>query len=165
MAVFECASVATTPKAVLKGAYTAAEACPNAIGQTESGQGFIKAMMGALDIANIDSRDIKIVKTHGTGTKSNNVAEKAALEDMLYDFVATSYKQHIGHTMGASGLLETLLLIDDIAVYKYIPAIANRTSSDERYLSQDFRAPEGDILSLAAGMGNIYSAAVLSLEI
>lgn len=164
-AVFECASVATTPKAILKGAYTAAEACPNAIGQTESGEGFIKAIEGALSMACVSPRWIKTVKTHGTGTKSNNIAEKAALESTLEDFVATSYKQHIGHTMGASGLLETLLLIDDIMVDKYIPAIANRTSDDERYLSQDFYAPKGDILSLAAGMGNIYSAAVLSLEV
>jgi 3-oxoacyl-(acyl-carrier-protein) synthase len=164
-AVFECASVATDPKAVLKGAYTAAEACPNAIGQTESGEGFIKAIEGALSMACVSPRWIKTVKTHGTGTKSNNIAEKAALEATLEDFVATSYKQHIGHTMGASGLLETLLLIDDIMVDKYIPAIANRTSDDERYLSQDFYAPKGDILSLAAGMGNIYSAAVLSLEV
>jgi 3-oxoacyl-(acyl-carrier-protein) synthase len=149
----------------LKGAYTASEACPNAIGQREDGAGFIKAMTGALDIAKVDAKDIEIVKTHGTGTKSNNVAEKAALEDVLYDFVATSYKQKIGHTMGASGLLETLMLIDDIRHKEIVPAIANRTAKDTRYLSEDTMAPSGDIMALAAGMGNVYSAAVLSLEI
>lgn len=164
LAVFEAEDVCKKPLAALKGAYTASEECSNAIGQTENGSGFIKAMMGALDIANIDSRDIKIVKTHGTGTKSNNIAEKAALEDMLYDFAATSYKQKIGHTMGASGLLETMLLIDDLRK-GVLPAIANRTKSDSRYLSHDIASPSGDIMSLAAGMGNVYSAAVLSLEI
>lgn len=164
LAVFEAEDVCENPLAVLKGAYTASEECSNAIGQSENGSGFMKAMMGALDIANIDSRDIKIVKTHGTGTKSNNIAEKAALEDMLYDFAATSYKQKIGHTMGASGLLETMLLIDDMRK-GLLPAIANRTKSDGRYLSHDIIPPEGDIMSLAAGMGNVYSAAVLSLEV
>jgi 3-oxoacyl-(acyl-carrier-protein) synthase len=93
------------------------------------------------------------------------VAEKAALEDVLYDFVATSYKQKIGHTMGASGLLETLMLIDDIRHKEIVPAIANRTAKDTQYLSEDTMAPSGDIMALAAGMGNVYSAAVLSLEI
>lgn len=165
LAVFEHDSVCNHPIAVLKGAYTASEACSNAIGQREDGQGFVNAMMGALDIANIDSRDIKIVKTHGTGTKSNNVAEKAALESTLFDFVATSYKQKIGHTMGASGLLETLMMIDDIRNSNTVAGIANRTAVDSRYLSHDVMAPQGDIMALAAGMGNVYSAAVLSLEI
>lgn len=164
LAVFEARDVCKNPLAVLKGAYTASEECSNAIGQTENGSGFIKAMTGALDVAQVDARDIKIVKAHGTGTKSNNVSERAALEDVLYDFVATSYKQKIGHTMGASGLLETMLLIDDMRK-ALVPAIANRTKSDARYLSHDVIPPEGDIMSLAAGMGNVYSAAVLSLEV
>lgn len=164
LAVFESKDVCKNPLAILKGAYTASEECSNAIGQTENGTGFIKAMTGALDIAQVDARDIKTVKAHGTGTKSNNVAEKAALEDVLYDFVATSYKQKIGHTMGASGLLETMLLIDDMRK-ALLPAIPNRTKSDGRYLSHDIIPPEGDIMSLAAGMGNVYSAAVLSLEV
>jgi 3-oxoacyl-(acyl-carrier-protein) synthase len=79
--------------------------------------------------------------------------------------VATSYKQKIGHTMGASGLLETLLLIDDIVSDERVPAIANRTEYDATFLSEDVNVPQGDILSIAAGMGNVYSAAVLSLEI
>lgn len=165
LAVFECASVAEDPKAVLKGAYTASESCDNAIGQREDGQGFINAIEGALHQADTTADSIRIVKTHGTGTKSNNVAEKAALEYTLNNFVATSYKQHIGHTMGASGLLETLLLLDDIRVDKCVPGIANRTEVDPRFISHDIYAPDGDILSLAAGMGNVYSAAVLSLEV
>jgi 3-oxoacyl-(acyl-carrier-protein) synthase len=98
-----------------------------------------------------------------TDTRSNNVSEKAALESCLDEFVATSYKQRIGHTMGASGLLETCLLIDDIK-RGVVPAILNRTSEDHRYLSHDIAPPSGMILSLAAGMGNVYSAALLSLE-
>jgi 3-oxoacyl-(acyl-carrier-protein) synthase len=81
---------------------------------------------------------------------------------MLTNFVATSYKPRIGHTMGSSGLLETLLLLEEMRVGK-VPAIANRTEEDNVFLSHDVEAPEGLILSLAAGMGNIYSAAVFQL--
>lgn len=163
LAVFD-SEIRGNPHAKVLGTYTASEACSNAMGQREDGAGFIAAMQGAMNIAQIQPCDVKIVKTHGTGTKSNNAAEKAAIDTTLVDFVATSYKQKIGHTMGPSGLLETCLLLDDLKV-GFVPAIANRTSVDERYLSSDVLAPSGLIMSLAAGMGNVYSAAVLSTDI
>jgi len=64
--------------------------------------------------------------------------------------------------MGASGLLETLLLLEEVRMGK-VPAILNRTEKDDVFLSHDAEAPEGLILSLAAGMGNIYSAAIFKL--
>jgi 3-oxoacyl-(acyl-carrier-protein) synthase len=161
LAVFESAKYARNSKAQLLGAYTAAEESTNAIGQREDGQGFVRAAAGALQTANISSSDIQIVKTHGTGTKSNNQAEKAALQQIFHTpFIATSYKQWVGHTMGASGLLETCLLLDDLN-RGIIRAIKNRTKYDDVFLS-DTRVVDGshNILSLAAGMGNIYSAAI-----
>ena len=148
------------PHAKLMGAYSASESSTNAIGQCEDGQGFTKAIEGALSVSGVSAGQVSIVKTHGTGTQSNNLAEKRALEGTLKDFVATSYKQKIGHTMGASGLLETLLLLDDIKK-GVVPAIENRTETDKVFLSESVTPPQGLILSLAAGMGNIYSASIL----
>lgn len=148
------------PKAQLMGAYTAAENCPNSIGQREDGEGFKKAIEGALYVSQVPAHKVKTVKTHGTGTKSNNLAEKHALTSTLKDFVATSFKQRIGHTMGASGLLETILLLDNVK-NGFVPPILNRTDKDKIFLSEP--APfdkDGLILSLAAGMGNVYSAAI-----
>jgi 3-oxoacyl-(acyl-carrier-protein) synthase len=149
-----------TPKAELLGAFTASEHCANAMGQLEDGTGFIRAARGAMEMAGVQSKDIRIVKTHGTGTESNNKAEGAALTHLLPDgFIATSFKPTIGHTMGASGLLETALLLDALK-HDTVPAIKNRTEEDKVYLSESATAPDGLILSLAAGMGNIYSAAI-----
>lgn len=163
LAVFDSESVVektgVKPYAKLCGAYAASERSSNAIGQREDGQGFINAIENAIRIAGVSNSDINIVKTHGTGTLSNNVAEATALSSTLKDFVATSYKQKIGHTMGASGLLETLLLLDDIRS-NVVPAIPNRTEKDDVYLSEPVEPPKGLILSLAAGMGNIYGAAI-----
>jgi 3-oxoacyl-(acyl-carrier-protein) synthase len=147
------------PHARLVSAYNASERSTNAIGQCEDGEGFIKAMEGAMHYGNISPDEIKIVKTHGTGTASNNKAEKNALTQTLKAFVATSYKQKIGHTMGSSGLLETLLLLNDIKS-GVVPAIENRTETDSVFLSESTTPPDGLIMSLAAGMGNIYSAAI-----
>lgn len=163
LAVFESEHVATEKKAGLIGAYTASEQCDNAIGQREDGAGFIQAIRWAMKLSNIDPSEISVVKTHGTGTESNNRAEKAALLATLKDFVATSYKPRIGHTMGASGLLETLLLLDDMES-GFVPAIPNRTEDDDVFLSRSIAPPDGLVMSLAAGMGNVYSAAIFSRE-
>ena len=163
LAIFESSKAVAqqqiNPHAQLMGAYSASERSTNAIGQCEDGEGFIKAIEGALHYGNLTPNEIKIVKTHGTGTASNNKAEKNALNQTLKAFVATSYKQKIGHTMGSSGLLETLLLLDDIKS-GVVPAIENRTESDSVFLSDSTTPPNGLIMSLAAGMGNIYSAAI-----
>jgi len=148
-----------TPIAEFLGSYSASEASTNAIGQLESGEGYIKAIEGCLFAASTHATEISIVKTHGTGTASNNVSEKNALLKSIPSFVATSYKQKIGHTMGSSGLLETLLLLKDIKS-GIIPKIENRTEYDPVFLSDSVTPPDGLILSLAAGMGNIYSAAI-----
>jgi 3-oxoacyl-(acyl-carrier-protein) synthase len=168
MAVFESSQYMErsghTPKAEMLGSYTASESCSNAIGQREDGQGFINAIKGTLEVANVSNNEITVVKTHGTGTRSNNTAERAALEKTLSGFVATSYKPTVGHTMGASGLLESCLLFDSMRA-GVIPKIENRTEQDNVYLSEDVETRGGVVLSLAAGMGNVYAAALFDTRV
>jgi 3-oxoacyl-(acyl-carrier-protein) synthase len=165
LAVFEAEGAVTKdPKFELKGAWSASEEVANAIGQREDGQGYVNAINGALFHSGVVNDEISIIKTHGTGTKSNNQAEKAAILSSFTDFVATSYKQKIGHTMGASGLLETILLWEDLCAGQ-VPAIENRTESDKVFLSEPVDAPDGYCLSLAAGMGNVYSAAIFNMRV
>lgn len=164
-AVFESDATPTPAIARLLGAYTASEPCTNPLGQLDSGLGFVRAAEGAIQISGHSANHVRIVKTHGTGTVSNNAAESAALRHLLPDgFVATSYKPVIGHTMGVSGLLETALLIDSLRKGT-MPAIPNRTAHDTTFLSEPIPTPDGLLLSLAAGMGNVYSAAVLSVGV
>ena len=152
------------PLAKFVGAYSSAEDNTNPLGQRDDGSGFSKAIEGALFVAKAHQNDVRLVKTHGTGTPVNNAAEKSALLRSLNEFVATSYKPRIGHTMGASGLLETGLLLRDLE-NGLVPKILNRTQDDSVFLSSDAPIPEGLMLSLAAGMGNIYSAALFSREV
>ena len=165
LAVFEADHVIReTPIAELKGAWTSGETGTSAIGQRDDGEGFAKAIDGALYYSSVANSQIGIVKTHGTGTKSNNLSEATALRTTLKDFVATSYKQRIGHTMGASGLLESLMLFEDMK-RGYVPGILNRTEDDDVFLSKECAVPDGYVMSLAAGMGNIYSAAIFNTRV
>lgn len=161
-AVFEANHTSSPAKASLLGAYTASEPCDNPLGQLDSGLGFVRAARGAMDMAGIKPSDVRVVKSHGTGTASNNAAERNALTCLLPDgFIATSYKPVIGHTMGASGLLESCLLVDEMRK-GVIPAIPNRTEEDTVFISDPTPNPGGAMLALAAGMGNVYSAAIWS---
>lgn len=163
LAIFET-HPAKPPLAKMLGAYSAAEDNTNPLGQREDGAGYSRAIEGALWVAKTPPNSVHMVKTHGTGTPVNNAAEKTALNRSLPEFVATSYKPRIGHTMGASGLLETGLMLNDIST-GVVPAILNRTGSDPVFVSKDTE-PRGDkFVSLAAGMGNIYSAALFSVEV
>lgn len=147
------------------GAYVSAENNTNALGQREDGEGYYKAIQGAVHVARINPKTINLVKTHGTGTKMNNKSERAALERSLSDFIATSYKPSIGHTLSASGLMETGLLLNDLKS-GIVPKILNRTEHDDVFLSYDAPAPaKGPFMSLAAGMGNAYAAALFSTEV
>ena len=164
LAVFESASalykLGTDPRAELLGAYTAGEHNANPIGQREDGEGYHKAIIGTLELSGSSPRGVGLIKTHGTGTEINNKSERAAIESIFDDFIATSYKQRIGHTVGASGLLETCILLDDIKQKGMVPEIKNRTEEDKKFISSPTEAPRGLLLSLAAGMGNVYSAAI-----
>ena len=51
------------------------------------------------------------------------------------------------------------MLFDDMK-NGYIPEILNRTENDKIFLSEPAIDPKGYIISLAAGMGSIYSAAI-----
>ena len=163
LAVFESNPMAD-PVARFLGSYSAAENNTNPLGQRPDGEGYSRAIDGALWVAKTPANSVNMVKTHGTGTPVNNAAEKTALLRSLPEFIATSYKPRIGHTMGASGLLETGLMLRDIA-HGIVPAIPNRTVSDRTFVSEDTPVQGDKFLSLAAGMGNIYSAALFSVEV
>lgn len=163
LAIFE-SEPAAQPLAKFLGAYSAAEDNTNPLGQREDGAGYSRAIEGALWVAKTPADSVKMVKTHGTGTPVNNAAEKTALLRSLPEFIATSYKPRIGHTMGASGLLETGLMLRDIAC-GVVPAIPSRTDSDSVFLSEAAPVQGDKFLSLAAGMGNIYSAALFSVGV
>jgi len=153
------------PLCKFMGAYAASEDSTNPLGQRPDGNGYAKAVTGALEVAKVAPKDVKLVKAHGTGTKMNNLSERAALTSVLPEFIATAYKPSIGHTLSASGLMETGLLLNDLK-RGIVPKILNRTEHDDVFLSYDASAPDkGPFMSLAAGMGNTYAAAIFSTEV
>jgi 3-oxoacyl-[acyl-carrier-protein] synthase-1 len=83
-------------------------------GMTCSSAGSMAQVMeGALAAAGIEREAIALIKAHATGSESNDAAEAAAMRQVfaeaLPDF--TALKGALGHTLGASGVLELIALL------------------------------------------------------
>lgn len=71
-----------------------------------------KAMIQALNDANISSDKIGYINAHATATKHGDIAESIATNSVFGDNVAiSSLKGHLGHTLGACGALEAIASI------------------------------------------------------
>lgn len=72
-------------------------------------RGAIHAMCEALAHAALEPSDIDYVNLHGTGTLANDAMEDRAVHAVFGDGVpCASTKGWTGHTLGASGIIETL---------------------------------------------------------
>ena len=75
---------------------------------SRSGDGCYRALQAVL--GNDDRQQIAFVNAHGTGTMFNDQMESVALERAcLTDVPVNALKGYYGHTMGAAGVLETVL--------------------------------------------------------
>lgn len=80
----------------------------------EDGSGAALAMKGALEDAGIKAEDICYINAHGTGTPMNDrcetLAVKTAFGEHANKLKISSTKSMIGHTLGASGALEAIII-------------------------------------------------------
>ncbi len=80
------------------------------------GAGAIAAMAGALRSAGLEPGAVDWVKLHGTGTRANDAAEdRAVLAVFGADVPCSSTKAWTGHTLGACGILEALMIRESMA--------------------------------------------------
>jgi 3-oxoacyl-[acyl-carrier-protein] synthase II len=72
-----------------------------------------KVMIDSIKDASLDTGDIDYINAHGTSTLQNDKAESKAIRDVFKDRAKdiniSSTKSMIGHTLGASGGLETII--------------------------------------------------------
>jgi 3-oxoacyl-[acyl-carrier-protein] synthase II len=132
-------------------------------GPCRDGSGLALALRRAL--GDIDPARVDYVHLHGTGTEYNDAMECRALRAVFArPPVASGSKAQIGHTLGAAGVLESLIAIEalhrrvappNVGLSEPDPALDFPLSADARPL------PRAEVaLKLAAGFGGIDSALV-----
>ena len=79
-------------------------------GPSRTGEGLYRSIQTALAQANISAKAISYVSGHGTATQFNDEMEAIAFDRSgLQNTPMNSLKGYFGHTLGASGLLETII--------------------------------------------------------
>ncbi len=82
---------------------------------SQSGEECVEVMQKALENSTLHVEDITALKAHATGSNSNDLAEINAISKLFKpSLVFTAFKPYIGHTIGASGVLEIALLMGAI---------------------------------------------------
>ncbi|TYB74096.1 beta-ketoacyl synthase [Bizionia saleffrena] len=79
-------------------------------GPSRTGEGLFRCVSAAIAEANIATQDIDFISAHGTATLFNDEMEAIAFNRLsLCTTPIHSLKGYFGHTLGASGLIETLV--------------------------------------------------------
>ena len=129
-----------------------------------TGAGLARAATAALEEAM--RPEIDLVSAHGTATPFNDAAESLAIRSALRreDVVVHPFKAQIGHTLGAAGVLESLLCVDAIR-RDVVPASVVDGERDPgaraRLLGQTTQMGVAHALKLSAAFGGANAALVI----
>ncbi|NDV81064.1 beta-ketoacyl synthase [Bacteroides sp. 51] len=84
-------------------------------GPSRTGDGLYYAMRQAMEDAGIEASDIDFVNTHGTATVYNDEMESKAIHlAELQHAPVNSMKSYFGHTLGAAGIIETIVCAHEL---------------------------------------------------
>jgi 3-oxoacyl-[acyl-carrier-protein] synthase-1 len=98
-------------------------------GPSRTGEELALAIERTLHGANVRAEDVGAVSAHGTGTMYNDEMEAKAFHlSGLSNKPVHSFKGYSGHTLGAAGLLESIMLIESMRYGQLIPSIGYRTN-------------------------------------
>jgi len=82
---------------------------------SENGEGAANAMSVAVRDAGVSLDSVDYINAHGTGTPLGDVAETVAIKNVFGDharkLVVSSTKSSVGHSLGASGGIETIAIV------------------------------------------------------
>lgn len=102
-----------TPTLLLGGA--SANDANHISGPSRTGEGLFRATKRALEYAGKSPEQINYISAHGTATRYNDDMESMAIDRLNLNAVpVNSLKGYFGHTLGAAGLIETLVTIEQM---------------------------------------------------
>ncbi|SHI67844.1 beta-ketoacyl synthase N-terminal-like domain-containing protein [Flavobacterium terrae] len=82
-------------------------------GPSRTGEGLFRSIESAFKEAKLEKNKVKYISAHGTATLYNDEMEAIAFNRLgLQNVPVNSLKGYYGHTLGASGLLETVMAME-----------------------------------------------------
>lgn len=137
-------------------------------GPSRTGEGLFRAIDGSYSQSGMNADQIDVISAHGTGTPYNDEMEAKALTLAGLDQVpVNSLKGYFGHTLGAAGLIETIILMESMR-RGVLPATKGYNShgvSVDLNVSGENRTGEYNVgLKTGSGFGGCNAAAIFSKD-
>ncbi len=133
-------------------------------GPSRTGEGLYRSVHSAMKEARVTTKEIDYISAHGTATIFNDEMEAIAFNRLgLSEVPLNSLKGYFGHTLGASGLLETIIGMHSLHQNTLFRSLGFETLGTSQPLNVILRtAPkELDIfIKTASGFGGCNTAAV-----
>jgi 3-oxoacyl-[acyl-carrier-protein] synthase II len=97
---------------------------PTSMAQS-SKESIVLCLRGALDDAGVEPKQIDYINAHATATVAGDISEAAAIAEVFagLQVPVSSLKGHMGHTLAASGALETIASLEMMRSGRLIPTL------------------------------------------
>ncbi|WP_336515398.1 beta-ketoacyl synthase N-terminal-like domain-containing protein [Pollutibacter soli] len=135
-------------------------------GPSRTGEELFLAINSALDEAGLKSSEIEFISAHGTATIYNDEMEAKAISlANLQDVPVNSLKGYFGHTLGAAGIIETIITKQSMLEGLIVPTPGFEESGVSMPLNISNKLRTASIthsLKTASGFGGCNAAITLS---
>lgn len=132
---------------------------------SRKGNGLYQSIKNTLTESQIHTKDIDFISAHGTATIYNDEMESLVFKKLNLDTTPLhSLKGFFGHTLGASGLLETIIAMESAKQQILIPTknfSQNGTTHPLNIITENQTQPIQHILKTASGFGGCNTALIL----
>lgn len=93
-------------------------------GPSRTGEGLYRSIKRTLNTGNVEVSEIGYISAHGTGTAFNDNMESIAFSRLgLSDVKLNSLKGYFGHTLGAAGVIEVVISMQQLRNQKLIKSL------------------------------------------
>jgi 3-oxoacyl-[acyl-carrier-protein] synthase-1 len=126
-------------------------------GPSRTGEGLVRSITKTLSHANVVAEEIDFISAHGTATLYNDEMESIAFDRMnLNDCAINSFKGYTGHTLGAAGVLETMMSMKSMENNLLIKSAGFSelgVSKNIKVITENETAEINTVLKTASGFG------------
>ena len=135
-------------------------------GPSRTGDGLQLAINNALLYSRMTSSDIGYISAHGTATVYNDEMEAKAFNSCrLSEVPVNSFKGYFGHTLGAAGVLETILAMWSVREQKIVASKGyneHGASLPLQVVKENKEVSFTNCMKTASGFGGCNAALILS---
>ncbi|MEP7165072.1 MAG: beta-ketoacyl synthase N-terminal-like domain-containing protein [Ferruginibacter sp.] len=137
-------------------------------GPSRTGEELYQAIQKAMEDAGLSSKDIDLISAHGTATVYNDEMEAKAITLAGLETVpVNSLKGYYGHTLGAAGLIESIISIHSLKANLVLPTLGFKQMGVSMPLNISNTLQKIELkhcLKTASGFGGCNAAIIMSKQ-